>query len=276
VTAVTAPLDPGPFDPAAIEERTPVREAVSDALAVARRNLIGLFRVPTTLVFSTVQPVIFVVMFRYVFGGAIEDIPGVRYVDFLMAGIFVQTVTFGATNTGIGLAIDLQTGLMERFRSLPMARSAVLAGRALADVVRNLFVITLMVIVGFLVGFRVHTGVVPFLGAIALLLVFGLAMSWVMALIGLRTGNAEAAQAASFPLMAVLVFASSAFVSTATMPGPLRAYADHQPITATVDAVRALVIGGPTAGKVLVALLWAAGITIVFSTLAVRRYRRSA
>ena len=276
MTAIATPLDPRPLDPLSIEERTPVREAVSDALAVARRNLIGLFRVPTTLVFSTVQPVIFVVMFRYVFGGAIEEIPGVRYVDFLMAGIFVQTVTFGATNTGIGLAIDLQTGLMERFRSLPMARSAVLAGRALADVVRNLFVIALMVIVGFLVGFRVHTGVVPFLGAIALLLVFGLAMSWVMALIGLRTGNAEAAQAASFPLMAVLVFASSAFVSTATMPGPLRAYADHQPITATVDAVRALVIGGPTAGKVLVALLWAAGITIVFSTLAVRRYRRAA
>ncbi|MFN2506049.1 MAG: ABC transporter permease [Acidimicrobiales bacterium] len=271
MTAITTPVGP-----LSISERTPVGEAVRDALAVGRRNLIGLFRVPTTLVFSTIQPVIFVVMFRYVFGGAMKEIPGVSYVDFLMAGIFVQSVTFGSMNTGIGLATDLQTGLMERFRSLPMARSAVLAGRALADVVRNLFVIVLMIAVGFLVGFRVHTGVVPFLAAIALLLLFGLAMSWIMALIGLRTGNAEAAQAASFPMMALLVFASSAFVSTATMPGPLRAYAEHQPVSATVDAVRALVIGGPTGGKVLAAVLWSLGIIVVFSTLAVRRYRRSA
>jgi ABC-2 type transport system permease protein/oleandomycin transport system permease protein len=172
-------------------------------------------------------------------------------------------------NTGIGLAMDLQSGLVERFRSLPMARSAVLAGRTLADAVRNLFVIALMVIVGFAVGFRVHTGVVPFVGAVLLLLLFGLAFSWIMALIGLATGNAEAAQAAIF------VFASSAFVSTTTMPGPLRAYANHQPVTATVDAVRALVIGGPTAGKVLVAIAWTAGITIVFAALSVHRYRRA-
>ena len=255
--------------------RIPVSAVVSDALAVARRNLIALMRVPTTVVFSTVQPVIFVLMFRYVFGGAIR-VPGVSYVDFLMAGIFVQTVTFGAMNTGIGLATDLQTGRIERFRSLPMARSAVLAGRTLADAVRNLFVIALMVLVGFAVGFRVHTGVVEFAGAIVLLLLFGLAFSWIMAYIGLSTGNAEAAQAASFPLMAVFVFASSAFVSTATMPGPLRAYADHQPVTATVNAVRALVLGGPTAGKVFAALAWIIGITVVFAALSVRRYRRTA
>jgi len=255
--------------------RIPVSAVVSDALAVARRNLIGLMRVPTTVMFSTIQPVIFVLMFRYVFGGAIR-VPGVRYVDFLMAGIFVQTVTFGAMNTGVGLAMDLQTGLIERFRSLPMARSAVLAGRTLADAVRNLFVIALMVIVGFIVGFRVHTGVVPFAGAIVLLLLFGIAMSWIMAFIGLSTGNAEASQAASFPLMAVLVFASSAFVSTASMPGPLRAYANHQPVTATVDAVRSLVLGGPTTGHVLTALAWMVGITVVFATLSVGRYRRAA
>jgi ABC transporter DrrB family efflux protein len=192
-----------------------------------------------------------------------------------MAGIFVQTVTFGSMNTGVGLAMDLQTGLIERFRSLPMARSAVLAGRTIADGVRNLFVIFLMVAVGFVVGFRVHTGIVPFLGAIALLLLFGFAMSWVMALIGLATGNAEAAQAASFPLMAVFVFASSAFVSTASMPGPLRAYANHQPVTATVDAVRALVLGGATTDKVLAALAWIIGITVVFAYLSVARYRRA-
>jgi ABC transporter DrrB family efflux protein len=273
---MTAIAIPAATDVAEGEDiRIPLSAVVSDALAVARRNLIALVRVPTTVVFSTVQPVIFVLMFRYVFGGAIH-IPGVRYVDFLMAGIFVQTVTFGAMNTGVGLAMDMQTGLIERFRSLPMARSAVLAGRTLADAVRNLFVIALMVIVGFIVGFRVHTGVVEFGGAVLLLLLFGLAFSWIMAYIGLSTGNAEAAQAASFPLMAVFVFASSAFVSTATMPGPLRAYADHQPVTATVDAVRALVIGGPTAGKVLAAVAWTVGITVVFAVLSVNRYRRAA
>jgi ABC transporter DrrB family efflux protein len=273
MTAVTAPAS---IDPASISERTPVSEVVADALAVARRNLIAMFRMPTTLVFSTVQPVIFVLMFRYVFGGAVQSPPGIRYVDFLMAGIFVQTVTFGSINTGVGLATDLQTGLMERFRSLPMARSAVLAGRVLADVVRNLFVIVLMVAVGFLVGFRVYTGVLPLLGSVVLMLVFGVAMSWVMALIGLRTRNPEASQAAAFPLMALLVFASSAFVPTFTMPGPLRAYADHQPVTATIDAVRALTLGGPTTSRVLVALAWCVAITAVFAALAVRRYRRAA
>jgi len=257
-------------------EHTSIVEGVADAIAVARRNLIGLFRVPTTLVFSTVQPVIFVLMFRYVFGGAIIPIPGVRYVDFLMCGIFVQTVTFGSVNTGIGLATDLQTGLMERFRSLPMARSAVLAGRVLADVVRNLFVVILMVAVGFLVGFRIHAGVLPFLCAILVMLLFGMAMSWFMALIGLTTGNPEAAQAAAFPLMALVVFASNAFVPTSSMPGPLRAYANHQPVSATVSAVRALVIGGPTAGKVVSAFLWTIAISIIFAVLAVRRYRRAA
>jgi ABC-2 type transport system permease protein/oleandomycin transport system permease protein len=170
----------------------------------------------------------------------------------------------------------MQTGLIERFRSLPMARSAVLAGRTLADLVRNLFVVILMVVVGFAVGFRVHTGVVPFLGAMGLILLFGVAMSWVMALVGLGTGNAEAAQAAAFPLMALLVFASSAFAPTRTMPGPLRAYANHQPVTAVVDAVRVLVIGGATTHKVLIALAWTAGISIVFAALAVNRYRQAA
>lgn len=272
MTTVTLPA---PID-VAIETAprpAPVLAAL-DTLAIAKRNLIGLMRTPTTIVFSTIQPIIFVLMFRYVFGGAIH-IPGVRYVDFLMPGIFVQTVTFGAQNTGVGLATDLQTGLIERFRSLPMARSAVLGGRTLADMVRNAFVIVLMVVVGFLVGFRVHTGLIPFLGAMVLLLLFGLAMSWVMAFIGLLTGNAEASQAASFPILAVLVFASGAFVSPKTMPGPLRAYASHQPVTATISAVRALVLGGPTAERVIVALAWTVGITVVFAVLATARYRRA-
>jgi ABC-2 type transport system permease protein/oleandomycin transport system permease protein len=252
-----------------------IRLAVADTAAVARRNLIALFRVPTTLVFSTIQPVIFVLMFRYVFGGAVH-VPGLRYVDFLMPGIFVQTVTFGSINTGIGLAEDLQKGLIERFRSLPMARSAVLAGRTVADLIRNVLVTVLMVVVGMIVGFRIHTNLVAFGAAMLLILLFGFAMSWVMALIGLGTGNAEAAQAASFPLMALLVFASNSFVATSTMPGPLRAYAEHQPVTATVSAIRALALGGPTSGKVLAAVAWAVGIIAVFAPLAVRRYRRAA
>jgi len=270
------PAAPATLDPSeAADQRVTLAWAVKDALAVGRRNLIALFRVPTTLVFSTVQPVIFVLMFRYVFGGAIH-IPGYRYVDFLMAGIFVQTVTFGSVNTGVGLADDLRKGLIERFRSLPMARSAVLAGRTLADVVRNTFVVVLMVIVGFMVGFRVHTNILGFLAAVFVMLLFGFAMSWVMALIGLATGSAEAAQAASFPVMAVLVFASDSFVSTRTMPGPLRAYAEHQPVSATVDAVRVLVNGGATTSKVVAALAWSLGIVAVFAPLAVRRYRRAA
>jgi ABC-2 type transport system permease protein/oleandomycin transport system permease protein len=257
------------------DERVTLAESTRDTLAVARRNLTALFRIPTTLVFSTIQPVIFVLMFRYVFGGAIR-VPGMRYIDFLMPGIFVQTVTFGAINTGIGLADDLHKGLIERFRSLPMARSAVLAGRTLADMVRNVLVVALMVFVGFIVGFRLHTNVVALLGGVIVMILFGFAMSWIMALIGLGTGNAEATQAAAFPLLALLVFASNAFVPTRTMPGPLRAYANHQPLSATVNAVRALLLGGPTAGRVVTALAWIAGILIVFAPLAVRRYRRVA
>jgi ABC-2 type transport system permease protein len=261
--------------PVATQERSKAAWAVADAFSVAKRNLIAMTRTPQVLVFSTIQPVIFVLMFRYVFGGAIR-VPGVRYVDFLMAGIFVQTVTFGSINTGVGLAEDLQKGLIERFRSLAMARSAVLAGRTLADAVRNLFVIVLMLVVGFIVGFHVHTNALELLAAMGLMLLFGFAMSWVMALVGLGTKNAEAAQAAAFPFMALLVFASNAFVPTSTMPRFLRAYANHQPFSAAVSAVRALVLGGPTASKVLVAVLWSAAIVAVFAPMAVRRYRQAA
>jgi ABC-2 type transport system permease protein/oleandomycin transport system permease protein len=266
---------PTPSATLAAPHRSKLGWAVVDALAVAKRNLIAMTRTPQVLVFSTVQPVIFVLMFRYVFGGSIR-VPGVRYVDYLMAGIFVQTVTFGSTNTGVGLAEDLQKGLIERFRSLAMARSAVLAGRTLADALRNLFVIILMVIVGFIVGFHVHTNAAGLVAAVGVLLVFGFAMSWVMATIGLLTKNAEAAQAAAFPLLAVLVFASNSFVSTKNMPAALRAYADHQPVSATVSAVRALVLGGPTTSKVLVAMAWCIGIIAVFAPVAVARYRRAA
>jgi ABC-2 type transport system permease protein/oleandomycin transport system permease protein len=249
--------------------------AVSDALALAWRNLLTIRRVPQLLIFATIQPLLFVLMFRYVFGGAI-DVPGVDYVNYLMPGIFAQTVAFGAISTGIGLAVDKDTGLIERLHSLPMARSAVLAGRTLADLTRNVFVVTLMVAVGFAVGFRIETNAARLVLGVLLLLLFGFALSWVFALIGLSVANAESAQAASFPFMMPMVFASSAFVSTDTMPGWLQAFAEHQPLTAAVDAMRTLVLGGPAAGPVLESLAWSLGILAVFVPLAVARYRRGA
>ena len=256
-------------------DRGRLATAIGDGLALAGRNLRAMTRVPEVIVFSTIQPVIFVVMFRYVFGGAIS-VPGVDYVNFLMPGIFVQTVVFGGMNTVIGLSDDLSKGLIERFRSLPMARSAVLAGRTAADLVRNVGVVTLMVLVGMLVGFRVQTDVPAFLAAMGVLLLFSFALSWMFALIALSVASPEAAQAASFPPLAVLVFASSAFVPVASMPGWLQVWARHQPVSVTVDAVRALVLGGPTVSPVLQSLAWSAGIVAVFAPLAVRRYRRTA
>lgn len=254
--------------------RTGPVAAGRDALLITGRNLTVLRRLPQLIVFATIQPILFVLMFRYVFGGAIE-IPGVRYVDYLMPGIFAQTVAFGAITTAVGLSEDLSKGLIDRFRTLPMARSAVLAGRTIADLTRNLGVVVLMVAMGYLVGFRVQTDLLGLLAAVLLLLLFGFAFSWVFALIGLSVSNAETAQAAAFPLLFPMIFASSAFVPTATMPGPLRAFAEHQPVTAVVDAVRALVLGGPTAGPVLTSLAWSLGILAVAVPLAVRRYRRA-
>lgn len=246
---------------------------VSDAITITWRNLKGMSRTPQVIMFSTIQPIIFVLTFRYVFGGAIR-VPGtLPYVDFLMPGVFVQTVAFGGMNTGIGLAEDLHTGLIERFRSLPMARSAVLVGRSLTDLVRNAVVVLMMVGIGFLVGFRIHAGLVPFIGSLGLLLLFSLAFSWIFALIGLGTPNAESAQAASFPILAILVFASTAFAPIQSMPGWLQAYNRVQPVSVVVKAMRALTVGGETAGPVLHALLWTIGLAVVFTSLAVRRYR---
>lgn len=236
--------------------------------------MIAYRRIPQLLVFSTIQPVLFVIMFRYVFGGAIR-VPGVRYVDFLMPGIFVQTVVFGSTAAAVGMASDMQSGLLERFRSLPMARSAVLAGRTLADTVRNVFVVALMTIVGFLVGFRVHTNLVAFLAGVLLVLLFGYTFSWIFATVGLLIGDPEAAQAAAFPVLGPLVFASSAFVPVRSMPGWLQAFAAHQPVSVTASAVRALFEGGPTLSYCLQAVAWCMGILVVAAPLAVARYRRT-
>jgi len=269
-TTVETPTD------IALDRRIPMG-VVRDTLAIVQRNLIAYRRVPQLLIFSTIQPVIFVVMFRYVFGGAVAGaLPsGVDYVDFLMPGIFVQTVVFGAIATGVGLAADLKSGLMERFHALPMARSAVLSGRTLADTVRNVFVVALMMTVGFIVGWRVHTDVLGLLGGAGLVVLFGFSMSWIFATLGLVVGDPEAAQAAAFPVLAPLVFGSSAFVPTDQMPGWLQVFAEHQPVSATASAVRALTLGGPAAGDVIASVAWSVGIIAVFGTVAVRRYRRA-
>jgi ABC transporter DrrB family efflux protein len=269
VTAVTTSIER--------PQRSALGWAISDTKAIAWRNLVTLRRTPQLLVFSTIQPVIFVLMFRYVFGGAIQ-IPGVDYVNYLMPGIFAQTVTFGAIQTGIGLAEDLHTGLIERFRSLPMARSAVLAGRTLADLARNVFVVALMLAVGYAVGFRVETGVLGLLAGFAVILLFGFSLTWIFAIIGLSAPNAETAQAASFPVLAPLVFVSSAFVAIDTMPGWMQPFATYQPVSVAVDAVRSLMLGGQfhDPAKVLGSLAWSVGIVAVFAPLAVAVYRRTA
>jgi ABC transporter DrrB family efflux protein len=252
--------------------------AIRDTFAIAQRNLIAYRRVPQLLVFSTIQPVIFVLMFTYVFGGSIR-IPHFPYpyVDYLMPGIFTQTVVFGSIATAIGLATDVKSGLLERFRSLPMARSAVLTGRTTADLTRNVFVVILMLVVGMAVGFRIHTNVFGLIAGELLVLLFGFAMSWIFATVGLWVGDPETAQAAAFPVLAPLVFASTAFVSAQNMPTWLRAFANHQPVSATANAVRALMQGipGPTMYYVWRALAWDVGILLIFAPLAVRLYRRT-
>jgi ABC-2 type transport system permease protein/oleandomycin transport system permease protein len=252
-----------------------VAGAARDSFAVAIRNLIAYRRVPQLLVFSTIQPIIFVLMFRYVFGGAIRLPGNTPYVDYLMPGIFVQTVVFGSLAAAVGLATDMKSGLIERFRSLPMARSAVLTGRTLADLVRNVFVVVLMTAVGVAVGFRIHGGLISFLAAAALVLLFGYTMAWVFATVGLAVKDPEAAQAAAFPVLAPLVFASAAFVPVSSMPGWLQAFANNQPVSITVTAARDLILGTPAASDVFRALVWMAAIVAVFAPIAVWLYRRA-
>jgi ABC-2 type transport system permease protein/oleandomycin transport system permease protein len=256
-------------------EHTTFPSLISDILAVTKRNLLKYVRLPTLLIFSTVQPVMFVLLFRFVFSGAIRGLPpGVNYVDFLMPGIFVQTVVFGSTQTGIGLAEDLSGGLIERFRSLPMARSAVLAGRTVSDAVRNTFVVILMGAVGYLVGFRFHGNIVAAILTVLLAVGFGYAFSWISAWIGLSAGNVEAAQAASFVWIFPLTFASTAFVPLATMPGWLQAFARVNPVSVTVDAARRMALGFPYGTQLFHAFLWIAAILLAFVPLAVSRYRK--
>jgi ABC transporter DrrB family efflux protein len=249
---------------------------VSDAIVLTERALRHIPRNPELLIFSTIQPVMFVLLFRYVFGGAIKLPPGTSYVNFLMAGVFVQTVAFGSFTTGVGLAEDLQRGLIDRFRSLPMSRAAVLLGRTLSDLVRNVFVVAVMFAVGLLVGFNPQGGAGAILALIGMLLLLSFAFSWVGATVGLAIRNVEAVQSAGFIWLFPLTFASSAFVPTNNMPAGLRAFANNQPITKIINAVRDWSLGVPVGDNAWVAVLWCVGILAVFVPLSVRMYRRAA
>lgn len=261
------------------------RDVMTDTLVIMRRNLLRNVRLPQLLLFSTVQPVMFLLLFNFVFGGAMGlVIPGgFDYLQWLVPGLLVQISVFGSGQTALGLTEDLSKGVIDRFRSLPMARSAVLAGRTLADLVRNAAVLSLMLCVGFLIGFRYETGFPSFVAGVGLALLFAYSLSWVMGTIGLLVGNPEAAQSAVFLPVFPLVFASSVFLPTQTMPGWLRAFADHQPISVVANTIRALMLGSDVAllpgqtlaGQLVASLLWIGGITVVFATLAVRTYRRT-
>ena len=251
-----------------------LRWAISDTLVMAQRNLLAIVRIPTALVFLIVQPVMFVLLFRYVFGGAINTGSTV-YVNYLLPGILVQTTLFGAVGTAIGLAEDLQRGLIERFHALPMARMAVLAGRTVSDLVRNVVVIIVISLVGFAVGFRPTGGVPAYLGACLLMLLFAYCVSWGFAFVGLAAPNSETAQAMTFPLIFPLTFASSIFVQISTMPSWLRGFATYQPVSQAADAVRGLMLGTPVGGSILAAVIWSLVAVAILGPLATSRYRRA-
>lgn len=249
--------------------------AVTDTLTIARRNLIVWMRVPAYLVFTLVQPVIFVVLFRYVFGGAIPVRAAGGYVDYLMPGIIGQTAAFGSFATAIGLAQELKKGVIDRLRSMPMARSAVLAGRLVADTLRMFITILVIIGVGYAVGFRFSNGVLPAIAMVVLGTVFGLAICTISAFTGLAIGDEESVQAFGLIWVFPLTFISSAFVPIATMPGWLQAFAKNQPVTIVIDTMRAMAIGGPIEANLVKSLIWLAAIFAVFVPLAIRAYRRA-
>jgi ABC-2 type transport system ATP-binding protein len=253
-----------------------VRTNLIDIGVVTVRNLRHFWRQPDLLLFSTIQPIMFVVLFVYVFGGAVAKSlpPGYSYVDYLLPGIFVQSVTFRASQTAVGLSEDLRRGVIDRFRSMPMARSAVLVGRTAADLVRNVAIIGLMIVVGYLVGFRFQAGVLPALACVALVAAFGFALSWIFAFVSLVVRGAESAQTAGFVLLFPLVFASSVFVPVGSMPSWLQPFAKASPVTLTADAARTLSHSGGVPASLGESIAWIAGILMVFVPLSIWRYRR--
>ena len=276
MTAVTAGTVPQ-TEPGLV---TRVRWGTTDALTIARRNLLVWMRVPAYLVFTIIQPIMFVLMFRYVFGGAIPvNIPG-GYVEYLMPGILGQTAAFACFGTAIALAQELQKGVIDRLRSMPMARSGVLVGRLVADTIRIIITILVIVGVGYAVGFRFTYGVIPAIGMVLLAIVFALAFCCIAAFTGLAIGDEESVQAFGLIWLFPLTFVSSAFVPIQTMPGWLQAFANNQPVTYTINAMRALAIGptaahAPLGPNLLKSLAWLIGIFIVFVPLSVRAYKRA-
>jgi ABC-2 type transport system permease protein len=275
---VTAPAATAP-PPAAPPERR-AGGALSDALVIAQRNVLRIVRTPQLLVFSLLQPIIFMLLFRYVMGGAIP-VPGMSYVDYLVPALLAQTVIFGGFATAIGVADDAQTGLVERFRALPMARGAFLGGRLAADIIRLAVLLGILVGIGMLVGFRFHNGIDGAVLAYAVCLAYGAAFVWLFALAGITVRDAESVQAVLLPVFP-LTFVSTAFVPVDTMAGWLQPVARNQPFTMMVNAVRGLTQGAPaeellehsTSYYVVASLLWCAAIAAVCAPLAIRRYER--
>jgi ABC transporter DrrB family efflux protein len=263
-TVTTRALHPG--NPAA---------AVVSVAVITGRNLRRLVRVPTLLVFATLQPVLFVLLFTYAFGGAVR-VPGTaRYIDYLLPGIFVLSIGFGASQTGVAIAEDLGTGMIDRFRSLPITGAAVLAGRVAADALRNLFVVLLMTGVGAAVGFRFHAGAGPAAAAVVLAVATGVAFSWLNLLLGLAVRDPESAGLAGIFPVVILFFTSSVLVPVATMPGWLQAFAKANPVTVVTDALRALCLGGPATRPVIEATLWLAALLAITIPAAIGRYRHA-
>lgn len=255
-----------------------------DAAVVARRNVIRIRRVPEVMTFVLIQPLMFVLLFAYVFGGSI-DIPGGSYREFLMAGIFAQTVVFGATFTGAGLAEDMQKGLINRFRSLPMSRAAVVAGRTASDVIYNALSITMMSLAGLVVGWRIRGSFLDAVAGYALLLFFSYAFSWVMACIGLVVPTPEVVNNASFVVLFPMTFIANTFVPSSNLPGVLRHFAEWNPVSALTQAARELFgnipagtpaeTSWPMRNSALYCLIWAVALVVVFAPLATRLYRRA-
>ncbi len=246
---------------------------ISDLMMMVKRNLLRYTRLPQLIVFSFIQPVMFVLLFAYVFGGAIETSNG-SYINYLLPGILVQTVLFGAMMAGVGLAEDMSKGMIDRFKSLPMSRSAVLLGRTITESIRNILVMLLMVAVGYLIGFRITGGIGNFTLAILLATYFGFAFSWVSSAIGLWVKDVETAQSAGFIWVFPLAFASSIFVPVESMKSGVRAFAEHNPVSYVVNTVRALTLGTPVTHDALYALIWITAILIVFVPLSVRAYKK--
>ncbi|MEU5438064.1 ABC transporter permease [Streptomyces sp. NPDC020719] len=266
------------------QPRGGVVQSINDSLVVAKRNLIRMMRIPEMIIFGLIQPIMFVVLFSYVFGGSVAvggSLEPGRYREFLMAGIFAQTVTFATAGAGAGIADDMHKGLIDRFRSLPMARGAVLTGRTLADLVQTALTVVVLAVVGLLVGWRVHHGIPKALGAFALLLLLGYAFSWIGALIGLTVRTPEAATSGGLIWLFPVTFVSNAFVSTDGMTPWLRHIAEWNPFSATVQACRDLFgnpgvvhsTAWPMQHPVYASLLWSLVIIVLFRTLAVRKYR---